>query len=127
MKAIPFIALFFVLIFTSSYVSTKIDASSETAANADSFKQFIVQPQGTGAALIWSVSTSNVVEFAIERSYDGKYFENIGSVPCNGTTMHHYTDASVNPGIIYYRITAIKANQGVESSSTQSVRIAKRG
>ena len=126
MKAIPFIALFFVLIFTSSYVSTKIDASAETTAKSASFKQFIVQRQGAGAALIWSVSTSNVVEFAIERSYDGTYFETIGSCPCNGTTTHRYTDKSIYAGTIYYRITAIKADQSVEKSATESVPNVKR-
>ena len=127
MKILPFIALFSVLIFTSSYVSSKIDTPAQTTAKAGSFKQFIVHREGNGVSLSWSVSTSNVVEFAIERSYDGQYFENIGSCPCNGTTTHRYTDASVYPGTIYYRITAIKADQSVETSATESVRIVKRG
>ena len=127
MKILPFIALFSVLIFTSSYVSSKIDAPAETTATAGSFKQFNVHRQGSGVALSWSVTTSNVVEFAIERSYDGEYFDTIGSLPCNGTTTHRYNDASVYPGTIYYRITAIKADQSVETSATESVRLVKHG
>lgn len=126
MKTIPFIALFFVMIFTSSYVSTKIDAQTETQVNAGTFKQFSVQSQGTGVVLNWSVSNSNIVEFGIERSYDGAYFETIGSCPCNGTSVHRYTDASANAGVIYYRITAIKADKSVETSTAESVHYAKR-
>lgn len=126
MKILPFIALFSVLIFTSSYVSSKIDASKETTTQTGSFKQFIVHRQGSDVALSWSVTTSNVVEFAIERSYDGEYFESIGSMPCNGTTTNHFKDVAVYPGTIWYRISAIKADQSVETSATESVRFVKR-
>ncbi|HUQ96118.1 MAG TPA: hypothetical protein VM010_00530, partial [Chitinophagaceae bacterium] len=74
MKILPFIALFAVLIFTSSYVSSKIETPAATAsAKSGSFKQFRVHRQGTDVAITWSVSSFNVVEFAVERSYDGEY------------------------------------------------------
>jgi len=127
MKILPFIALFSVLVFTSSYVSSKLDTSTETRTQTGSFKQFNVHRQGSDVALAWSVTTPNVVEFAIERSYDGQYFESIGSMPCVGTTTHHYKDVAVYPGTIWYRITAVKADQSVESSAIESVRIVKHG
>lgn len=127
MKILPFIALFSVLIFTSSYVSSSIDASTETKAAAGSFKQFIVHRQGANVSLSWSVSATNVVAFAIERSYDGEYFDTIGSLPYNGTTSHRFSDENVYPGTIWYRITAIKADQSVETSTTESVRIVRHG
>jgi len=127
MKILPFIALFAVLIFTSSYVSSKIDAPQETTAQTGTFKQFRVHRQGTDVALAWSVSTSNIAEFRIERSYDGEFFEPVGSMACTGTSTHQYKDVSVFPGTIWYRIVAIKADQSIESSATETVRIVKRG
>jgi hypothetical protein len=126
MKILPFIALFSVLIFTSSYVSSKIDAS-ETTVQTGSFKQFNVHRQGSDISLSWSVTSTNVVEFAIERSYDGEYYESIGSMPCNGTSTHRYKDVAVFPGTIYYRVSAIKADQSVETSAIESVRLVKHG
>ena len=114
------------MILMSSYVSTKIDAQTEITTNAGSFKQFTVQRQASGVVLNWSVSNSNIIEFGIERSYDGAYFETIGSCPCNGTSMHRYTDARAKTGAIYYRITAIKADKSVEISAAESVRTEKR-
>ncbi|HUP13814.1 MAG TPA: hypothetical protein VM187_16450, partial [Niastella sp.] len=80
MKALPFFALFAVLVLTSSYVSTKIDAAAQTIMPAGSFRQFHLHRQGGDISLTWSVSSKNVVEFAVERSYDGAHFETIGSV-----------------------------------------------
>jgi hypothetical protein len=127
MKTLPFIALFAVLIVTSSYVSSTIDAPTATKTKAGSFKQFIVHRQGNDVALSWSVSSFNVTEYRIERSYDGTYFDVIGVMPCNGTATHRYRDASVFPGTIWYRVTAIKADQNIEASATESVRLVKRG
>ena len=127
MKILPFIALFAVLIFTSSYVSSKINASAETTVKQNGFKQFMVHRQGTGVSLSWSVATSNVVEFRIERSYDGEFFDAIGSVGCNGSATHRFRDENVFPGTIYYRIAAVKLDQTMERSVTETVRIVKRG
>lgn len=129
MKILPFVALFSVLIFASSYVSSKIDAPKQTSRKAaGSFKQFIVHRQGADVALSWSVSGSDVVEFAVERSYDGgENFESIGSMACTGANTHRYKDIGVFPGTILYRISAIKADESVETSLTRSVRIVKRG
>jgi hypothetical protein len=127
MKILPFIALFSVLIFTSSYVSSKIDTPAQTTAKAGSFKQFIVHRQGADVALSWSVAARDVAEFAIERSYDGEFFDTIGTMSCTGTTTHRYKDVSVFPGTVWYRISAIKVDDSVETSLVQSVRIVKRG
>ena len=127
MKTLPFIALFAVLIFSSSYVSSKIGNGAESTAPAGTFKQFIVHRQGADVSLNWSVSAFTVVEFKVERSYDGEFYETIGSMPCNGTTTHRFKDISVFPGTIYYRVSAVKADQSLEGSATESVRITKRG
>lgn len=120
MKTLPFIALFAVLIFTSSYVSSKIDAAS-----AGAFKKFQLQRKGGDVSLTWTVSSINVVTFAVERSYDGTHFETIGSMDCNGTTLHKYNDVDVAPGTVYYRVAAVRADESVESSTVETTQVAK--
>lgn len=126
MKTLPFIALFAVLIFTSSYVSTKIDAVAQTVAPAGSFRQFHLNHKGGDISLTWSVSSLKVVQFAIERSYDGAHFETIGSMDCNGTVPHKYNDIDVAPGTVYYRVAAVRADETVESSDVEATRTAGR-
>ncbi len=127
MKTLPFIALFSVLIITSSYVSSTIGTPAEAGTKVAAFKQFNVHRQGSDVSLNWSIASFSVTEFRIERSYDGEFFDVIGTMPCNGTAIHRYRDASVFPGTIWYRITALKADQTVESTATESVRLVKRG
>src|SRR6476619_3158531 len=122
MKTLPFIALFAVLILSSSYVSSKLVTGTQKAAQQTTFKQLNVHRQGTDVSLSWSVTSFSVVEFRVERSYDGEFFEPIGSMPCNGTTTHHFKDANVFPGTTYYRIAAVKADQSVETSAIEAVR-----
>lgn len=121
MKILPFIALFAVLISTSSYVSTKIG----TAAKASAFKKFQLQHNGSDVSLTWAVSSINVVAFAVERSYDGTHFETIGSLDCKGTTPHKYNDIDVAPGTVYYRVAAVRADESVESSMVEATRVAR--
>lgn len=121
MKTLPFIALFALLILTSSYVSTKID----TAPAAGAFRQFQLQRKGGDVSLSWSVSSVNVVAFAVERSYDGSHFETIGSIGCNGATTHNYNDIDVAPGTVYYRVAAVRADESIESSGVETARITK--
>ena len=120
MKSLPFVALFAVLILTSSYVSTKIDA----AGGSGPFKQFQLQRKGSDVALTWSVSSIKVVAFAVERSYDGTHFETIGSMDCSGTTPHKYNDIDVAPGTVYYRVAAVRADDSVESSDVEATQVA---
>jgi hypothetical protein len=127
MKTLPFIALFSVLIITSSYVSSTIAAPAEAGTKAATFKQFNVHRQGSDVSLNWSIASFSVTEFRIERSYDGEFFDVIGTMPCSGTAIHRYRDVSVFPGTIWYRITALKADQTEESAATESVRLMKRG
>jgi hypothetical protein len=122
MKTLPFFALFFIMIIGSSYVSTTIDAAAKNNAPAGSFKQFRVLRKGGDVSLSWSVSPSKVIEFAVERSYDGKRFETIGALGCNGTTTYQYHDIDVTAGTVYYRVAAVHADESVESSAVEAAR-----
>jgi len=77
-------------------------------------------------ALTWSVGTSDVSSFTVERSYDGDMFDPILQAPCNGTSTHKYRDAAVYPGYIHYRIAASKSDGTVEYSAVETVRIVRR-
>lgn len=126
MKSLPFLTLFAILIFASSYVSTKIDAATQSSAPASAFRQFRLQRQGVDISLSWSVSSIKVVAFAVERSYDGEHFETIGSMECGGTTLHKYNDIDVAPGTVYYRVDAVRADESVERSTVEATQITQQ-
>ena len=93
---------------------------------AEVFGTFHVHRQGNFASLNWNVTTGNVASFNIERSYDGTFFEQIAIVTPSDARWNRYTDQTVEPGVIYYRIIAVM-NDGSpdEYSATESVKIVK--
>jgi len=92
------------------------------------FEQFRAHRQGkAGISLTWVISAPDVVGFSVERSYDGDFFENIGSVNANGGRSYRFTDNGVYPGRIYYRIVAQKSGGSSEASAVDVVRIVQRG
>jgi hypothetical protein len=77
--------------------------------------------------LTWSISSGDVAQFVVERSYDGDFFENVTTVNFNGSSAYKSKDNGVYPGVIYYRVTAVKTDGSTESSAVESVRIVQRG
>src|SRR5688572_18374661 len=122
-------AVFFVLLtLTSAHFSTVV-ASAATTQNTQSgcFNYFRAHRQANGIAISWAVGTPDVVQFKVERSYDGDFFDVINEMSCTGSGMHKFSDIDIFPGTIHYRITAVKADGSTEVSSTEMVRIVKRG
>ena len=114
------------LIITSSFTVNQQKQLNQRTTSC--FSHFNAHRAGKAdVELTWSVSSADVVQFSIERSYDGDFFENISSPNFNGSASYKYKDAAVYPGYIYYRITAIKADGSTECSSVESVRIVQRG
>jgi len=114
----------FLLIVTSSFT---IDAQQKlNEQNAECFNYFRAHRQNKGVAMSWSVSTSNVVEFVVEKSYDDYYYEPSGSVPYTGGNSYKFVDNNVYPGYIYVRVTAVKSDGTTECSPVQRVRIVQR-
>jgi len=114
------------LIITSSFTVNQQKQLNQRTTSC--FSHFTAHRAGKSAIeLTWSVSSTDIVQFSIERSYDGDFFENINSANFNGSASYKYKDAGVYPGNIYYRITAVKADGSTECSSVEMVRIVQRG
>ena len=92
---------------------------------ADVFGAFHAHRQGDFASLNWNVVSDEVASFRIERSYDGEFFTTVDEVSPSDSRWNRYTDNSVEPGIIYYRVIAIMNDGTEESSSTEVVKIVK--
>ena len=128
MKTLISIAFLSLIAITTSAVGTNerpSQLSSVTVTNG--FKYFRAHRQASGVALAWDNMASDVVQFKVERSYDGEYFDVICEAACNGNAVHKFTDKDVFPGMVYYRITALKADGSEETSTIENVRIVRRG
>ena len=91
------------------------------------FNTLKIHRQAKNVVTTWSVNTNDVMFFQIERSYDGEFFEDAGTVDYNGTSTYKHKDLSVFPGLIYYRIKAVKTDGSTENSEVESIRIMARG
>jgi hypothetical protein len=92
---------------------------------ADVFGSFHVHRQGDFATLDWNASIEGVSAFAIERSYDGEYFDMIDAVSPDASRWNRYTDITVEPGIIYYRVAAWMEDGTIQYSTIETVKIVK--
>ncbi len=127
MKKLPFLALFAVLTLTSSYFSTVISATTtQTVAVTSCFDHFRIHRQAQSVALSWAATSTDVVQFVVERSYDGEFYEAIAEMASSGARAYKFKDDTVYPGVIYYRIKAVKEDGSSEDSSVESIRIVKR-
>ena len=117
------------LAITTSAVATDAPKHTKSASVTQSscFNYFRAHRQAQGVGMSWAVNASDVVSFIIERSYDGEYYEDAGVMGCSGGMQHRFVDSDVFPGIIYYRIQAVKADGTKECSAVESVRIVRRG
>lgn len=121
-----------VLLTVSASASAKpipannISVSKIVAKSSDVFGAFHVHRQGDFASLNWNMTTDAATSFVIERSYDGEFFNVIDEVSADPKRWNRYTDNTVEPGVIYYRITAYDANgESLGVSSTEVVKIVK--
>ena len=113
------------LILTSSFTVNQQQQLNSTTSCFDAFR---VHRQGkANVDLTWATSGTDIVAVSIERSYDGEFFEAIGSKSFNGSATYRHKDLNVFPGMIYYRIIAVKADGSTEYSPVDAVRIVQRG
>ena len=101
------------------------DTTSVEFKSGNVFSFFNAHREGrNGTALMWSVSTSgNVLDFEIQRSYDGEFFDPIYDQACINIARYNWKDNDVFPGYIYYRIAAHLINGDVIYSDVQVVHI----
>lgn len=127
MKTLISSAVLALLIITSSSFSALIQQpQTAAAASFNCFDYVRVHRQGNGVTVSWAVTSPDVVQFNVERSYDGEFFEPVTSIPFAGSAAD-YKDMDIFPGTIYYRIVAVKSDGSTETSAAESVRIVKRG
>jgi hypothetical protein len=129
MKTIITLAFLSFFAITTSAVGTQNQSSESLSSTTvtNGFKFFRVHRQGSGVAMSWACTSPNVASFIVERSYDGDFFESAADVNCNGSDLHKFAETDVFPGIIYYRIKAVKSDGSTEMSAVASVRIVRRG
>ena len=121
------LALTALIVMSSFTVNQQQQLNQEQSSNG-CFSNFRAHREGkAGVTLNWAIATPDVVQFVVERSYDGDFFENVNSMNFNGSATYKYKDNGVFPGWIYYRITAIKADGSTEQSTVEMVRIVQRG
>ena len=106
--------------------ANNLHVSKIVAKSSEVFGAFHIHRQGDFASLNWNVTSDAATSFVIERSYDGEFFTEIAEVGSDPSRWNRYIDNTVEPGIIYYRMTAYDANgDSLGISSTESVKIVK--
>ena len=115
------------LIVASSFTFNKQkELNQQSVTNC--FARFNVHRAGkANIELTWTVSSPDISQFVIQRSYDGDFFDDLNTVPFNGSSSYKSKDNGVYPGVIYYRVTAVKSDGTTECSSVETVRIVQRG
>jgi hypothetical protein len=124
MKTLISYVAFLALILTSSFTIDTQQQMNEKASGC--FSHFRLHRQAQGVGLNWAVSSPDVSQFLIERSYDDYNYEEAGIVPGNSASTYRYFDKEVFPGFIHYRIVAIKTDGTTECSPVEKVRIVKK-
>jgi hypothetical protein len=114
------------LIITSSFTVNQQQQLNQKTFNC--FSRFNVHRAGkANIELTWTVSSPDIVQFVVERSYDGDFYDNLTTVDFNGSSSYKSKDNGVYPGVIYYRVTAVKSDGSTECSPVESVRIVQHG
>jgi 1,4-alpha-glucan branching enzyme len=80
------------------------------------------------AVLTWKTASEKDNDFfAIERSFDGQNFTEIGRVKGNGTTSqpmsYAFTDSDLASGTFYYRLRQVDVNQNAKYTKIEAVKI----
>ena len=91
------------------------------------FTHVNVHCQEKGVTAAWTVSSPDVIQFIVERSYDDEGYEPVGSVSFNGASRYNFTDNDPYPGTSMYRVTAVMANGSTKSSAVKTVQAVKHG
>ena len=98
----------------------------------NSFTFFRIHRQGKGITATWAIAVNDgIVNFTIQRTYEDPtdpyaYWEDLNVVPFNQGKSFSFNDKNVYPGIINYRIVALKMDGTTETSEISAIRIVSR-
>ncbi|MFD2515751.1 T9SS type A sorting domain-containing protein [Pontibacter locisalis] len=92
---------------------------------------FKVKPDYEGVRLDWSTAMElNNKFFVVERSSDGKVFEEIGQIAGKGTThskiSYSYLDSEAPAGVVYYRLKQVDTDYSFSYSNVKMVYVAAK-
>jgi hypothetical protein len=126
MKALVSYLLVAALVVASSFtVSQQKELNQQSVNNC--FSRINVHRAGkANVEITWNVSSADITQFVVERSYDGDFYENVANVHFNGSSSYKSKDVDLFPGVIYYRVTAIKSDGTTECSPVETIRIVQR-
>lgn len=126
MKTVTLSALLLVVtISLSSFVVSHSTTNATKVATAKGPGMLRAHRQGSAISLTWS-NSANAVEYRIERSNDGQFFDIVDAMPNNGNRSNSYKDANFFPGILYYRVISINADGTEEPSNTEVLNVRQR-
>ncbi len=126
---ISYVALTVFVLASSFTIDVQENLNQQSTQTTEGcFSYFRAHRQGrAGVGMMWGVSSKDIVQFVVERSYDGgEFFDPAGSVNFNGASSYKFIDKEAYPGYILYRITAVKADGSTETSAVEQVLIAQR-
>lgn len=124
-----------ILVVTTSWISpqeTPINSKDVVANLSNDFAFFRTHRQGKGVTATWGMAAAtNIVGFTIQRTYEDPsdpyaYWEDLSMVACDARRSFSYNDNVVYPGIVNYRIVAMKSDGNTVVSEISSVRIVSR-
>lgn len=70
---------------------------------------------------------SEIAEYVIERSGDGRLYSSIGSVPAARRSSYSFSDIKPIAGANFYRIRAVEINGGGKYSTVANINLSKAG
>jgi hypothetical protein len=125
MKTVTLSALLLVVtISLSSFVLSSKDTNG-TVATAKGPGMLRAHRQGAAISLTWS-NSANAVEYKIERSNDGLFFDFVDQVPNSGKRSNNYKDTNFFPGTLYYRVICINEDGSEECSNIEVLNVRQR-
>jgi hypothetical protein len=127
------------MIITSGFTTVASEHSVDTQLKVKAgyvqspvFTSFSTHRQGKGIALSWAVeTTASVVSFSIKKTYEDTtdpyaFWEDVISLPDDGSRSYRFTDDNVFPGFISYRISALLSDGTIVESGISTVHIVSR-
>jgi hypothetical protein len=130
-----FASLLFVVVVTTSSFTNNVTpvVSSEDGINITSalagFDFFRTHRQGKdGVTSTWGYTGGGVTGYVVERTYEDvtdpyAYWETVALVQETGARSYKFTNTSITPGFISYRVKAMNGNNVVSVTDVSTVHI----
>ena len=109
--------------------SADVKPATVTEKQSNDFSFLRLHRQGKGVTASWGLSSNaGVVGFQLQKTYEDPtdpyaVWEDVSSLACNGSRSYKYTDNSVFPGFISYRIVALLGDGTTAQSGVSTVQI----